>query len=128
VTLFEAGPGLSGCVVEGAPFLIKLCWCTFSGVCWWGLGGTQRDFPGKLSVFGLGFGTLLGPEETPVGGVFFSGCSWLGPSNAFGGFAGCDDLWVVGCGGGCGWVGVWWCVECCIVDASILFCVVFVVK
>jgi hypothetical protein len=35
---------------------------------------------------------------------------------------------VVGCGGGCGWVGVWWCVECCIVDASILFCVVFVVK
>jgi hypothetical protein len=60
--------------------------------------------------------------------VFFSGCSWLGLSNAFGGFAGCDDLWVVGCGGGCGWVGVWWCVECCIVDASILFCVVFVVK
>jgi hypothetical protein len=28
----------------------------------------------------LGFGTLLGPEETPVG--VFSGCSWPGPSNA----------------------------------------------
>ena len=22
------------------------------------------------------------------------------------------------------WVGVWWCVECCIVDASILLCLV----
>ena len=30
---------------------------------------------------------------------------------------------VGGCGGGCG-VGVWWCVECCIVDASILLCLV----
>jgi hypothetical protein len=35
-------------------------------------------------------------------------------------------LLVVVVGGGCGgvgvWVGVWWCVECWIVDASILIC------
>jgi hypothetical protein len=31
-------------------------------------------------VWFLGFGTLLGPEETPVG--VFSGCSWPGLSNA----------------------------------------------
>jgi hypothetical protein len=56
------------------------------------------------------FGTLLGPEKTPrFGGCVFSGCSWPGPSNAS--FVGV--VVVVG-------VGVWLCVECCIVDASIL--------
>jgi hypothetical protein len=40
-----------------------------------------------------------------------SGRSWSGLSNAL----------VCGCGGG-GGVGVWLCVECCIVDASILLC------
>lgn len=55
------------------------------------------------------FGMLLGPEETPVRG--FSWCrSWLWLSNAG----------VCVRGGGCG-VGVWLCVECCIVDASIFF-------
>jgi hypothetical protein len=59
---------------------------------------------------------LLGPEETPVGVVFLGGRSRLGLSNAL-------RVVVGGCGGGCG-VGVWWCVECCIVDASILLCLV----
>jgi len=54
--------------------------------------------------------------------VFSGGRSRPGPSNAS---PGCPLL---------GWVGVvvvvvgfgvWWCVECCIVDASIFFCVWF---
>ena len=71
-----------------------------------------------------GFGTLLGPEKTSAGWwvVFSGGRSRPGPSNAS---RGCPLL---------GWVGVvvvvvgfgvWWCVECCIVDASIFFCVWF---
>ena len=67
-----------------------------------------------------GFGTLLGPEKTSAGWwvVFSGGRSRPGPSNAS---RGCPLL---------GWVGVvvvvvgfgvWWCVECCIVDASIYF-------
>ena len=52
----------------------------------------------------------------PVGVVFFGGRSRPGPSNASPYFS----VVVGGCGGGCG-VGVWWCVECCIVDASIYF-------
>ena len=69
-----------------------------------------------------GFGTLLGPEKTsPVGGWFsLVAVSGPGPSNASRGGA----LWFGGCGGGCGGFGVWWCVECCIVDASILLCLV----
>jgi hypothetical protein len=55
----------------------------------------------------------------PVGVVFFGGRSRPGPSNAPPYFS----VVVGGCGGGCG-VGVWWCVECCIVDASILLCLV----
>jgi hypothetical protein len=61
-----------------------------------------------LGISVPGFGTLLGPEETPVG--VFSGCSWPGLSNALR-LLGWWWLW---------WVGVWLCVECCIVDASIL--------
>jgi hypothetical protein len=51
--------------------------------CGVGLGGTQSILSGKTLTLlgGVGFGTLLGPEETPVV-VFFSGCSWPGPSNA----------------------------------------------
>ena len=65
-------------------------------------------------VVGAGFGTLLGPEETPA-----RVCSWWTiPGLAcltrgvpvFGVFC-----VVVGVG-----FGVWLCVECCIVDASIL--------
>jgi hypothetical protein len=61
-------------------------------------------------------GTLLGPEETS-GWVFFRWplLAWLSNASVPG-------KWGVGCGGGCG-VGVWLCVECCIVDASILLCV-----
>src|ERR1044072_3450092 len=61
-----------------------------------------------------GVGTLLGPEKTSAGWwvVFSGGRSRPGPSNA-------SLMWgvvvvVVG-------FGVWWCVECCIVDASIYF-------
>ena len=72
----------------------------------------------------MSFGTLLGPEKTSAGWwvVFSGGRSRPGPSNAS---PGCPLL---------GWVGVvvvvvgfgvWWCVECCIVDASIFFCVWF---
>ena len=59
---------------------------------------------------GWRLGTLLGPEETPVW-VFFR-CRLLGwASNASCVCCGC---------GGVGGSGVWLCVECCIVDASIL--------
>jgi hypothetical protein len=56
----------------------------------------------------LKFGTLLGPEKTP-GGVFSAGLLLTWTSN-------------VPCVGVVGsvMVGVWLCVECCIVDASIL--------
>lgn len=58
----------------------------------------------------LWFGTLLGPEKTPGWfGLFFlaaPGLDRLTPA----------VVWVVVV---CG-VGVWLCVECCIVDASIL--------
>jgi hypothetical protein len=53
-------------------------------------------------------GTLLGPEETPVG-VFSGGRPWWLSSNA-------SVVGVVAAGV----AGVWLCVECCIVDASIL--------
>ena len=63
---------------------------------------------------GFGLGTLLGPEGTPAGaGVF------LVPSPAWSSNASCAPVWGSGCGGGGGF-GVWLCVECCIVDASIL--------
>ena len=55
------------------------------------------------------FGTLLGPEETPVV-VLLGGRLWSFVSNA---------SRVVGVVVRVG-VGVWLCVECCIVDASIL--------
>ena len=57
----------------------------------------------------VGLGTLLGPEKTPWK-RFFSVPPLILLSNA-------SRLWVWW---GCVWVGVWLCVECCIVDASIL--------
>ena len=54
------------------------------------------------------FGTLLGPEETPGWCSFLASRSWLGPLMRL---VGCGGVWMVG---------VWLCVECCIVDASIL--------
>jgi hypothetical protein len=64
---------------------------------------------------GGGLDTLLGPEETPVGGVV------LGAISGVAGLTRGVPCFVVGvlCGGGVV-VGVWLCVECCIVDASIL--------
>ena len=57
-----------------------------------------------------GFGTLLGPEGTPGDRLCFLAAPGL------------DRLThpYCGCGGDRIGVGVWLCVECCIVDASIL--------
>jgi len=66
------------------------------------------------------FGTLLGPEKTaaPVGVGGFSGRRSDRSSNASMVLSLCGvGLWVWWWRGG--W-GVWLCVECCIVDASIL--------
>ena len=69
------------------------------------------------SCVGSKFGTLLGPEETSACRVVFSG-------RPFPGLGRLTHSWllvgVVVVGG----LGVWWCVECCIVDASILLCLV----
>ena len=75
------------------------------------LSGSGRA--GVMPVVKLGRCWVLRRYLLPVcAGVVvgvLSGRSWSGLSNAL----------VCGCGGGCG-VGVWLCVECCIVDASIL--------
>ena len=85
----------------------------------------------KINFSDSEFGTLLGPEETSGppgwGWVFFLAASGLGrlthscDGAVVATVCGCCCV-VGGCGGGCG-VGVWLCVECCIVDASILLCV-----
>jgi hypothetical protein len=74
-----------------------------------------------------GFGTLLGPEETPcrLVGVFLVPLPALDRlthpvARACVARACVGVVVVVG-------VGVWWCVECCIVDASIFFVSGFVV-
>ena len=68
-----------------------------------------------------GFDTLLGPEKTSGRWwVFFLAMSGLDRLT----HPLCEPVWLGGCGGGCGGFGVWWCVECCIVDASILLCLV----
>lgn len=80
----------------------------------WGCGWVEHNdrLVVFLWLFGVvGFGALLGPERTPrvLLGVFFLAAPGLGCLTL--------SLW--------GWwwlvrVGVWLCVECCIVDASIL--------
>ena len=73
----------------------------------------------------MSFGTLLGPEKTSCRLV---GCFFWWPLPAR------DRLTHPVGAPLLGWVGVvvvvvgfgvWWCVECCIVDASIFFCVWF---
>ncbi len=105
--------GRRGRLVGGSPFTDSMpdqaCRCRCGVGVWVWLGGTQYccwSERGKL-------GTLLGPEKTPVGVLFSGAASGLGRLT--------HPLACVwgGCGGGCG-VGVWLCVECCIVDASIL--------
>ena len=67
------------------------------------------------------FGALLGPERTPAVG-------WWGFLVVAA--PGLDRLthrlpcWGVWVWWWCGGFGVWWCVECCIVDASIFLCLV----
>ena len=58
-----------------------------------------------------GLGTLLGPEETPGCRVFLVPLLVLSSNVSL---ACCGWVWWRW------WVGVWLCVECCIVDASIL--------
>jgi hypothetical protein len=82
------------------------------------LGGTHIALVRTLPVLLLlvwgggvgGLGTLLGPEETPACRVFLVAILGLAGLTHWG-FCGV----VVGVG-----FGVWLCVECCIVDASIL--------
>ncbi len=68
----------------------------------------------RLSGQETWFGTLLGPEETP-GWVLFSGVAAPGLDRLTQWEAMCLPGVVVVV-----LVGVWLCVECCIVDASIL--------
>jgi len=97
--------GTDPCSCGSAGFSLSLIPCSFRGA--W-LGGTRDQFELEDVV---GFGTLLGPEKTPclVWVVSLRDRSWPGLSNA-------SPVGVVVVG----WVGVWLCVECCIVDASIL--------
>ena len=77
-----------------------------------GCGWVEHNFAACSDGFpgGAGLGTLLGPEETPVG--VFSGPLWVLLSNA-GMVVVLWSWWRWG-------IWVWLCVECCIVDASIL--------
>ena len=81
----RAGPAAIGWL---GSFLLKFSML----LCWWGCGWVERETRGSCAwacpswgACGVwGFGTLLGPEETPAGLVGFS---WLavsrpGPSNA----------------------------------------------
>jgi hypothetical protein len=81
----RAGPAAIGWL---GSFLLKFSML----LCWWGCGWVERETRGSCAwacpswgACGVwGFGTLLGPEETPAGWVGFS---WLavsrpGPSNA----------------------------------------------
>ena len=88
------------------------------------LGGTLRCGFGRRLVVWAGLGTLLGPEETPcrLVGVFLVPLPALDRlthpvARACVARACVGVVVVVG-------VGVWWCVECCIVDASIFLCLV----
>jgi hypothetical protein len=99
-------------MVVGSPFTgfhivtaAGVCVCALGGGCGW----VEHEPFAELML-----GTLLGPEETPWFGCVLGGRVWPDCLTHPGG--------VCGCGGGCG-VGVWLCVECCIVDASILLCV-----
>jgi hypothetical protein len=72
-----------------------------------GVAGWNIESDSWFPDFGSGFGTLLGPEGTAV---------WLfALAPGLGRLTLCLSgwWWLV-------WVGVWLCVECCIVDASIL--------
>ncbi len=103
----------------GSPFTVstsdRACRRWFGVGVWVWLGGTHIAAGPDVKKR---FGTLLGPEETPVV-VLFSGPPLCVVSNAVRHLVGFVPGWVCGCGGAGGF-GVWLCVECCIVDASIL--------
>ena len=83
---------------------------------WGWLGGRRRTR--RVCARRKLFGTLLGPEGTPVGvfsWVAAPGLSHLTVHALVSGVVGLV-VWVV--------VGVWLFVECCIVDASIFLCLV----
>ena len=82
-------------------------WWVCVGVAGWNASAAGSD---RCPGWGVGLGTLLGPEETPVG--VFSGPLWVLLSNA-GMVVVLWSWWRWG-------IWVWLCVECCIVDASIL--------
>ena len=87
--------------------------CTMGG-CGWVEHNARSD---RASL-----GTLLGPEKTPAvwWGFLGEAIPDPGPSNASRGGHRGVRVGVVAVVG----VGVWWCVECCIVDASIFLCLV----
>jgi hypothetical protein len=76
------------------------------GVAGWNIQTNSNDMYGLAHCW-----VLRGHPEVRV---LFSGCSWLGPSNAVRLCVWVLWWWWLW------WVGVWLCVECCIVDASIL--------
>jgi len=79
------------------------------GPSWWGLWGLARCWVLRGHLWVAGWCRWRG--------VFFLAASGLDCLTHPGGSCVCG-AWC-GCGGG-RWVGVWLCVECCIVDASIL--------
>ena len=88
------------------------------------VGGTQNQITQITQIVQIvcGFGMLLGPEETPAVGWGFLGVAVPGPDRLT---HSCGRLlWAWWVWWWLWWVGVWWCVECCIVDASILLCLV----
>ena len=103
-----AGERVSG-VLSLFPHLIKRVLLPVGGGCV-GVAGwnTYRWRSGREEKFGM----LLGPEKTPgLGGSLVRSWSWLSNASAW-------------CSVVCSWwrpgeIGVWLCVECCIVDASI---------
>ena len=99
------------------PRLIKQSVAVCGGGLWVWLGGTLLLLGSDMVRLSSGgrrrARTLLGPEETPVG-------CWSLVRLLAGHLT--HSLSLGGCGG-VGGFGVWLCVECCIVDASILLCV-----
>jgi hypothetical protein len=101
-----------GSLLSLIPYLIERASLVGDGVWVW-LGGTLvlLGFGHGPVLCGRRLGTLLGPEKTSCGVLS------LVRSGSF-----CPNASVCVRGGGVG-IWVWLCVECCIVDASILFVV-----
>jgi len=78
-TSSRTSPAFGSGSVLGFWFSFSLIPCSRVLGCGW-VEHNDRFMVVREPVWFLGFGTLLGPEETPVG--VFSGCSWPGPSNA----------------------------------------------